>query len=83
MRLDSQGNEQDGIIAKPVTLNLGNDIESNEVINWLVNGIGYAPNIALMGQAGSGKTRTMLSLIQQAQKQSNAPVILLDLEKVI
>lgn len=79
--LDSQGNEQNGIIAKPITLNLGHDINTNEPVNWLINGRGYSPNIALMGQANSGKTGTMLKLIQQAQQQSNAPVILLDIGK--
>ncbi len=65
----------------PVWLSLGQVEEENREARWLVNGIGYAPNIALMGQAGSGKTRTMLKLLKQAQEQSGAPVILLDLGK--
>lgn len=65
----------------PMWLCIGHLVEETREARWLVNGQGYAPNIALMGQAGSGKTRTMLSLLQQAQEQSGAPVILLDLGK--
>lgn len=65
----------------PVWLRLGELISEKREARWLVNGQGYAPNIALMGQAGSGKTRCMLTLLEQAQAQSGAPVILLDLGK--
>ena len=65
----------------PVWLRLGQLADENRDALWLANGMGYAPNIALMGQAGSGKTRTMLKLLSQAQEQSGAPVILLDLGK--
>lgn len=34
-----------------------------------------------MGQAGSGKTRTMLRLLTQIRKQTSAPILLLDLGK--
>ncbi len=67
--------------AKPIWLTLGQIKNSDESAQWLINGVGYSPNIALMGQAGSGKTRTMLNLIQQVYKQTNVPVILLDLGK--
>ena len=66
---------------KPIWLTLGQIKNTDESAQWLINGIGYAPNIALMGQAGSGKTRTMLNLVQQVHKQTNVPVILLDLGK--
>ena len=65
----------------PLWLRLGSLIEDNRDARWLVNGQGYAPNIALMGQAGSGKTRTMLSLLRQVREQTGVPVILLDLGK--
>lgn len=65
----------------PVWLQLGHLVDNGAEARWLVNGQGYAPNVALMGQAGSGKTRTMLRLLDQAYKQSGAPVILLDLGK--
>lgn len=37
--------------------------------------------MAIMGQVGSGKTRTMLEILRQIREQTNAPVILLDLGK--
>ena len=46
-----------------------------------VNGAGYAPHIAIMGQAGSGKTRVMTHILQQMKKQVQCPVILVDLGK--
>ena len=46
-----------------------------------VNGAGYAPHIAIMGQAGSGKTRVMTHILQQMKKQAQCPAILVDLGK--
>lgn len=46
-----------------------------------VNGKGYALHIAIMGQAGSGKTRVMTHILQQMKKQAQCPVILVDLGK--
>ena len=68
-------------VAGSVWLTIGRLTEDGTEARWLVNGRGYAPNIALMGQAGSGKTHTMLKLLEQAQTQSGASVILLDLGK--
>ena len=66
---------------KPIELKLGKDPESGSAFFWRANGKGYSPNVAIMGQAGSGKTRTMLELLKQATDASGAPVILLDLGK--
>lgn len=65
----------------PVFADLGMVVETNEPFRWTVNGVGYSPHVAVMGQAGSGKTRTMLEMLSQVRKQSGAPVILLDLGK--
>lgn len=67
--------------AKPVHIRLGNELDGGEPYEWLVNGVGYSPHVAIMGQAGSGKTRTMLEALKQVHDQTNAPVILLDLGK--
>ncbi len=67
--------------AKPVHIRLGNELDTNEPYEWLVNGVGYSPHVAIMGQAGSGKTRTMLEALKQVHDQTNVPVILLDLGK--
>lgn len=65
----------------PILVDLGREIETGEPFRWTVNGVGYSPHVAVMGQAGSGKTRTMLEMLVQVRKQSGAPVILLDLGK--
>lgn len=68
-------------LAKPVRINLGYEEASTEPFVWTVNGVGYSPHVAVMGQAGSGKTRTMLEALRQIHAQTGAPVILLDLGK--
>ena len=65
----------------PVVVDLGREVDSDQAFRWTVNGVGYSPHVAVMGQAGSGKTRTMLEMIVQIRKQTGAPVILLDLGK--
>lgn len=67
--------------AKPVHIRLGNEFDTETPYEWLVNGVGYSPHVAIMGQAGSGKTRTMLEALKQIHEQTNVPVILLDLGK--
>ncbi|PTR16998.1 uncharacterized protein DUF87 [Nitrosospira sp. Nsp2] len=66
---------------RPILINLGRFVDSKDPFLWRVNGVGYSPHVAVMGQAGSGKTRTMLELVGQVHKQSGASVILLDLGK--
>jgi hypothetical protein len=67
--------------AKPIHIRLGNELDTDAPYEWLVNGVGYSPHVAIMGQAGSGKTRTMLDALKQIHEQTNVPVILLDLGK--
>lgn len=67
--------------AKPIHIRLGNELDTDTPYEWLVNGVGYSPHVAIMGQAGSGKTRTMLEALKQIHDQTNVPVILLDLGK--
>lgn len=65
----------------PVLVNLGREVDTDAPFRWTVNGVGYSPHVAVMGQVGSGKTRTMLEMLVQVRKQSGAPIILLDLGK--
>lgn len=67
--------------AKPVHIRLGHELDTDTPYEWLVNGVGYSPHVAIMGQAGSGKTRTMLEALKQIHDQTNVPVVLLDLGK--
>jgi len=59
----------------------GTNRETNAPARWLLNGRGYSPNVAIMGQAGSGKTRMMLKLLAQLREQTGAPVLLIDAGK--
>lgn len=65
----------------PLWLTLGVNLASNDEAKWLLNGRGYSPNIAIMGQAGSGKTRMMLNLLSQIRKVHEIPVLLIDVGK--
>lgn len=67
--------------AAPIWLTLGRIADSNQPAKWLLNGRGYSPNIAIMGQAGSGKTREMLSLLADLKRQTGVPVLLIDVGK--
>lgn len=71
----------DNLIVKPVVLNLGRDKDSNEIVNWKINGQGYSPNVAIMGQSGAGKTRMMLKLLAQLRELTNVPILLIDVQK--
>ena len=68
-------------LAKPVTIELGREETSDNNFVWTVNGVGYSPHIAVMGQAGSGKTRTMIEMLKQVHARTGAPILLLDLGK--
>ncbi len=67
--------------AIPITLSLGTPVDSEEPATWQINGRGYSPNIAIMGQAGSGKTFAMLNFLKQVRQQAQVPVLLIDAAK--
>jgi len=69
------------LVAKAVRLHLGKEVDSEEDFVWTVNGVGYAPHIAIMGESGSGKTRVLLEMLRQFKEQAIVPVLLLDLGK--
>ncbi|BCU07275.1 ATP-binding protein [Allochromatium tepidum] len=84
--LDDEDSEDPGFTirtgpARPLYIELGASTKDKSPFRWLVNGVGYAPHMAIMGQAGSGKTRTMLSTLRQLRHQAGVPIILLDLGK--
>ena len=60
----------------PVIVDLGRTVDLAEPFRWTVNGVGYSPHVAVMGQAGSGKTRTMLEIDRagaQAKRRAGHP----------
>ena len=52
---DSRSKQQ-SMAPRPLWLELGANRETNAPSRWLLNGRGYSPNVAIMGQAGSGKS---------------------------
>lgn len=64
-----------------VKFKLGKIINSNESFEYVLNGSGYSPHLAIMGQSGSGKTRILLNILEQVVSQFDTPVLLLDLGK--
>ncbi len=67
--------------AKAITIKLGHRVDSGEAVAWTINGRGYSPNLAIMGQAGSGKTFAMLGFLAEVRRQSPIPVLLIDAAK--
>ncbi len=78
---DKKKSQHDKLSSGAVALNLGQDKDSGEVINWVINGQGYSPNVAIMGQSGSGKTRMMLKLLTELRELTGVPVLLIDVQK--
>lgn len=72
---------QPSLVPKAVWLELGKHLDRGDPARWLLNGRGYSPNVAIMGQAGSGKTQMMLKLLFQLRSQARAPVLLIDAGK--
>ncbi len=66
---------------KLVIGNMLRNSEEGEIFSHELNGSGYSPHIAIMGQAGSGKTRVMRHILNQIRRQAECSVILLDLGK--
>jgi hypothetical protein len=64
---------------QPIELALGE--VAGEQVCWRINGVGYSPHIAIMGQAGAGKTRILLHALSQIKEQADCSTILLDLGK--
>jgi len=60
---------------------IGLDLQSQQHVEWLVNGPGTSPHFALLGTLGSGKTRTGTTMIRSMHRQSGCPIILLDMAK--
>ena len=69
------------LTAQPIVLQLGKRVDSGVLASWQINGRGYSPNIAIMGQAGSGKTFAMLGFLQQVRLQAAVPILLIDAAK--
>lgn len=69
--------------ATAVVLPIGESIEvsSKEKVEWTLNAPGGSPHVAVLGAAGTGKTRIATTMLRDIRKQSGAPVLLFDMAK--
>ena len=65
----------------PLFLKIGTRIDKDEDFEWCINGVGYSPHMAIMGQAGAGKTRVLLNILQQIKETTSSSILLFDLGK--
>lgn len=70
--------------AVPVNLTIGSpglDVQTQQPVQWLLNGRGNSPHIAVMGTLGTGKTRLAMEMLRQARRQTGCPIVLFDMAK--
>ncbi len=78
---NSSDDTQINLNVNAIKITLGTMLDNENKFEHIVNGRGYSPHIAIMGQAGSGKTYSMLNFVQQIKDQTECSVLLLDLGK--
>lgn len=84
LALEGKGPSDSVPAAIPVVITIGEtsvDQNSGERVTWSVNASGVSPHLAIMGQAGTGKTRAARTMLRQIREQVRAPVILFDMGK--
>lgn len=59
-------------------LSLLHDVHPLKRIEFILNGPGDSPNIALMGRAGTGKTTTGVQMALQILRQAQIPLLFID-----
>lgn len=67
--------------AKAVIVTIGDDVTTHKKVEWTLNASGGPPHIAVLGAAGTGKTRTAMNMLRDMRQQSGVPVILFDMAK--
>lgn len=64
-----------------ITLPIGEialDVQSQEPVHFPLNAAGGSPHMALMGGAGSGKTRTAVYMLRRLREQAKVPILAFD-----
>ena len=54
------------------------DIKTDENVEFVLNGPGGSPHMAIMGGVGSGKTRTAIHMLRQLRRIGNVPLLAFD-----
>jgi DNA sulfur modification protein DndE len=68
----------------PVVVSIGElsvNLANQQKVSWVLNAAGRPPHIAVVGAAGTGKTRSSMSMVRDIARQSGAPVLLFDMAK--
>lgn len=69
------------VVEAEVILPLGEvaeDVQSGEQVNFALNAPGGSPHMAIMGGAGSGKTRTAVHMLKRLRQQGSVPLLAFD-----
>jgi hypothetical protein len=67
--------------ADAITLPIGEvalDVQSQERVFFPLNAAGGSPHMAIMGGAGSGKTRTAVFMLKKLREQADVPILAFD-----
>lgn len=78
------GGREASVQTSPVPVRIGDpgtDLATRKPVDWISNAAGYPPHAAVMGGTNSGKTHLALNLLRQIKKQTNCPIIFLDIAK--
>lgn len=75
--LTSETTSFSGEIHLPVG-EIARDLNSNEPVEFSINGAGGSPHMAIMGGVGSGKTRTALHIIKSLNIRCKIPLLAFD-----
>lgn len=59
---------------------VGTDVQTGEEVFWNLNGSGHSPHFAIMGEVGSGKTRTLIAMVCQIRAVTPVPLLIFDLK---
>jgi hypothetical protein len=57
---------------------VGTDVQTQDRIYFPLNAAGGSPHMAIMGGAGSGKTRTAVFMLKQLREQADVPILAFD-----
>ena len=57
---------------------LSRDIQTEELVEFIPNGSGSSPHVAIMGGVGSGKTRTAIHILKSIRNIGNLPLLAFD-----
>jgi hypothetical protein len=76
-RGDTTGSFVNAEVVLPVG-EIGEDVQTGERLIFPLNAAGGSPHMAIMGGAGSGKTRTVVHMLRKLRDQGDVPLLAFD-----